>query len=166
MRLGKNCVLRSAPGEAAGLPGPEGGLFVQKVPPVPYLSVMENVLAATLGLSAGAAPDAPQRARELIERFGLAHRAAHRPSQLSVGERQRTALARALLNRPQIILADEPTGNLDAQSAAVVLDELTSFARAGGAVLLVTHEAESAARADQCLHMDAGQLVETAAVPS
>ena len=83
----------------------------------------------------------------------------HRPSQLSVGERQRTALARALLNRPQIILADEPTGNLDAASTNVVLDELAAFARAGGAVLLVTHEAEAAARADECLHMEAGRLV-------
>jgi ABC-type lipoprotein export system ATPase subunit len=109
---------------------------------------------------------AADRARQLIERFGLADRATHRPSQLSVGERQRTALARALLNHPQVILADEPTGNLDAASAKVVLDELTTFARAGGAVLLVTHEAESAARADACLNMEAGRFLEATAVAS
>lgn len=149
--------------ERAALRAREVGFVFQQFHLVPYLSVLENVLAATLGLSTAATPATAARARELIDRFGLGDRATHRPSQLSVGERQRTALARALLNHPQVILADEPTGNLDSQSAAVVLDELASFARAGGAVLLVTHEAEAAARADECLHMEAGRLVGTAA---
>jgi ABC-type lipoprotein export system ATPase subunit len=163
VRWGSIDIYALTPEERAALRAREVGFVFQQFHLVAYLSVLENVLAATLGLSTAATPATTARAHELIDRFGLSERASHRPSQLSVGERQRTALARALLNRPQIILADEPTGNLDAQSAAIVLDELASFARAGGAVLLVTHEAESAARADECLNMESGRLVGTAA---
>ena len=148
-----------SPEERAVLRASDVGFVFQQFHLVPYLNVIENVLAATLGLGPKGTSGAEERAHELIGRFGLADRATHRPSQLSTGERQRAALARALLNRPQVLLADEPTGNLDAASAAVVLDELRSFASAGGAVLLVTHEAEAAARADECLNMDRGQLV-------
>lgn len=163
VRWGNIDIYALSPEERAALRAREVGFVFQQFHLVPYLSILENVLAATLGLSTAATPATVQRAHELIDRFGLGDRARHRPSQLSVGERQRTALARALLNRPQVILADEPTGNLDAQSAAVVLDELASFAHAGGAVLLVTHEAEAAARADVCLNMEAGRMVSAAA---
>ncbi|MCE9552816.1 MAG: ABC transporter ATP-binding protein [Planctomycetes bacterium] len=163
VRWGNIDIYALSPEERAALRAREVGFVFQQFHLVPYLSVLENVLAATLGLSTDATPATAHRAHELIDRFGLSDRVTHRPSQLSVGERQRTALARALLNRPQVILADEPTGNLDAQSAAVVLDELASFAHAGGAVLLVTHEAEAAARADECLNMEAGRLVGAAA---
>jgi len=159
VRWGAIDVYALTPEERAALRAREVGFVFQQFHLVPYLSVFENVMAATLGLGGHVPSGAAERAHQLIEQFGLAERATHRPSQLSVGERQRTALARALLNRPQVILADEPTGNLDAASAKVVLDELTSFARAGGAVLLVTHEADSAARADECLSMDTGRLV-------
>jgi len=112
------------------------GFVFQMFHLVPYLNVLENVLAA--GLASGGTD--PARARELVEQVGLAHRLRHRPGELSAGERQRVAIARALLNRPDVILADEPTGNLDPDNAAAVMEHLAAFHRAGGTVLLVTHE--------------------------
>lgn len=131
------------------------GFVFQQFHLVPYLSVRENVLAPSAALPSS---DASSRADELIKHFGLGHRAKHLPSQLSSGERQRTALARALLNRPKLILADEPTGNLDPESAEVVASYLSEFVRDGGAVLLVTHDARAAVYADRTLHMRAGEL--------
>ena len=126
------------------------GFVFQQFHLVPYLSVLDNVLAPALALPR---KGSKEQAEELIERFGLKDRRHHVPEQLSVGERQRTALARALLNRPALLLADEPTGNLDADNAAVVLDALDGFARAGGAVLLVTHDAAAAGRANRIVRM-------------
>lgn len=126
------------------------GFVFQQFHLVPYLSVLDNVLAPTLALRKD---HAQSRAQELIAQFGLRDRRDHLPDQLSVGERQRTALARALLNQPDLVLADEPTGNLDKDSAGVVLDALSAYARAGGAVLLVTHDAAAAARAGRVVQM-------------
>lgn len=135
------------------------GFVFQQFHLVPYLSVLDNVLAPSLALPR---PDARTRARELIDRFGLLDRQHHVPEQLSVGERQRTALARAVLNRPQLLLADEPTGNLDRDNAVRVLDALAEFAHAGGAVLLVTHDPAAAGRAGRTVHMMAGGAMEHA----
>ena len=132
------------------------GFVFQQFHLVPYLSALDNVLAPTL---AHAIPDAQERAIALLAELGIADRKAHVPSRLSVGERQRVALARALLPGPSLILADEPTGNLDRASADVVLDRMGSFADAGGAVLLVTHDETAAARADRIHRMEAGRLV-------
>ena len=109
-------------------------------------------------------PDATllSAAKELLERFGLTDRSHHVPSQLSTGERQRTALARALLASPQLILADEPTGNLDRENADSVLESLAEFSRGGGAVLMVTHDPSAVARADRTLTLQAGRLVTVA----
>jgi lipoprotein-releasing system ATP-binding protein len=115
---------------------------------LPQLSVLENVLAPTL--VAAAKDDYAARARTLLERVGLGDRLAHRPAELSGGERQRTALARALVMRPRVLLCDEPTGNLDADSARVVADMILELHRAEPSVLvLVTHSAELAARLPQ-----------------
>ena len=115
---------------------------------LPQLSVLENVLAPTL--VAAAKEDYAARARTLLERVGLGDRLAHRPAELSGGERQRTALARALVMRPRVLLCDEPTGNLDADSARVVADLILELHRAEPSVLvLVTHSAELAARLPQ-----------------
>ena len=95
--------------------------------------------------------DGRERAEHLAVQFGLGDRLSHRPAQLSTGERQRTALARALLNKPGLVLADEPTGNLDEANARSVLEALSDFARAGGAVLLVTHDPMAAEHAARCV---------------
>ena len=136
------------------------GFVFQQFHLIPYLSVRDNVLAPTLALAAG---DATTRAEELLERFNLTERAAHTPAELSTGERQRVALARAMLHRPKVILADEPTGNLDERNAAGVLEALAGFAEEGGTVLLVTHDREAASRAARIIRLEAGRLVSDSA---
>ncbi len=113
------------------------GFVFQQFHLVPYLSVIDNILLPSAVRKDARAHD---RALELLNRFGLEHRGHHVPAQLSVGERQRTALARALFNQPKLLLADEPTGNLDPENGEIVLNTLKNFAAEGGAVLLVTHD--------------------------
>jgi ABC-type lipoprotein export system ATPase subunit len=100
-----------------------------------------------------------ERGRALIERLGLGHVAALRPYQLSGGEQQRFALARALVGDPSLVLADEPIGNLDAPAGDVVLDLLRGIADEGRAVVMVTHQPEASARADRVLELRDGRLV-------
>jgi len=132
------------------------GFVFQQFHLIPYLNVLDNVLAASIAVRDG---KARERAVELIEHFGLTDRVRHVPAELSTGERQRVALARALLNRPKLLLADEPTGNLDEENAQVVLGYLKEFAGLGGAVLLVTHDAEAADVADRMVRFADGKLV-------
>ncbi len=132
------------------------GFVFQQFHLIPYLNVLDNVLAPSLALKE---EQTRERAEQLLKKFGLEHRVHHVPAQLSSGERQRTALARALLNEPKLLLADEPTGNLDRENADVVLAHMKDFATAGGAVLLVTHD-EHAVEAAEIVHsIDAGRLV-------
>jgi putative ABC transport system ATP-binding protein len=131
------------------------GIVFQSFHLVPHLRVEENV-ALPLAL-AGKRDDA--RVTLLLERVGLAHRRSHYPAELSGGEQQRTAVARALVHRPKLVLADEPTGNLDSSAGANVLALLDDARReAGAALLLVTHDANVAKRADRTLHMADGVL--------
>ena len=132
------------------------GFVFQQFHLVPYLSVRDNILSASLGLSAPAPTD---RADELIRRFQLEDRLGHYPAELSTGERQRTALARALLNGPRVLLADEPTGNLDRDNAEIVLAFLGEFAAEGGAVLLVTHDDYAADSAQRTVRLEGGRAV-------
>jgi len=122
---------------------------------LPYLSVVDNVLVAATPRTR---KTARERASELLQRFGLGDRLSHRPGELSVGQRQRVAMARALLNRPRLLLADEPTGNLDPANAAALLDLLSEYQRDGGTVLLVTHEAYAAERAQRTVMMNEGRI--------
>jgi len=108
----------------------------------------------------GASRGAERRGRALIERLGLTDVAALAPHQLSGGEQQRFALARALVGDPLVILADEPIGNLDADSGSVVLDILRAIADEGRAVLMVTHQPEATARSDRVLSLENGRLRE------
>ena len=96
----------------------------------------------------------------MIERFGLAERASHLPGEPSTGERQRTALARALLNNPKLLLADEPTGNLDKVNAEIVLTSFIEFAQSGGEVLMVTHSDTVSTYAHQMTHLISGKNLE------
>jgi len=121
-----------------------------------HLSAVENV-ALPAWRATGDRRDATARAHGLLERLGVAARAASPARALSIGEAQRVAVARALINRPQLVLADEPTGSLDAASAAAVLDAL--LGTEGVAVLVVTHDPEVAARAGRTLRMRDGKLV-------
>ncbi|MFA6563672.1 MAG: ABC transporter ATP-binding protein [Verrucomicrobiia bacterium] len=141
--------------QRAGFRAAHIGFVFQQFHLVHYLNVLDNVLTAALALPAA---DAKERAHELIKRFGLANRAGHVPSELSTGERQRVALARALLNRPKLLLADEPTGNLDEENGRLVLDCLAGFAKEGGAVLLVTHDPKAAQVSHRALRMENGRL--------
>jgi ABC-type lipoprotein export system ATPase subunit len=127
---------------------------------VPMLTAIENV-SLPLVLDGMRARTADERAEELLERVGLGDRARHRPAELSGGQMQRVAVARALVGRPSLILADEPTGNLDSQSSAEVLDLLRSVsAEHGAAVVLVTHDQAAARYGSRRLHLVDGRASE------
>jgi putative ABC transport system ATP-binding protein len=123
---------------------------------VPYLTVRENV-AVALGARGRGSDDG--RVREVLDRVGLGHRVNHKPAQLSTGEQQRVALARAVVNRPRILLADEPTGNLDPALAGQLLDFLDEFHKDGMTVLLATHDPNAAARAKVAVRLLDGRVV-------
>lgn len=136
------------------------GFVFQMFHLIPYLNVLENVL-----LAAGAARNRNLEARAsgLLAQLGLEERTWHTPPELSAGERQRTALARALLNRPRLILADEPTGNLDPDNEAEVFRHLSEFHRAGGTVVVVTHGSSVDAYAQRVIEMRSGSVQDTGA---
>lgn len=136
----------------------EIGFIFQSFHLVPQIRVLENVL-----LSARYAPDMSQqearkRARELVERVGLGHRIGHRPTELSNGEMQRVAIARALLTNPSLILADEPTGNLDEETGHEIYELLESLHREGTTIILVTHDAQLASRTGRCIRLKDGEV--------
>ena len=132
------------------------GFVFQEYHLIPYLTVLENVMVPSLALSGSTSGG---RAEELLDRLNLSARAGHVPAELSTGERQRTALARALLNRPRLLLADEPTGNLDPDNSSALLAHIAEFARSGGAVLMVTHDDIAEGYSDRVLRMRDGGLV-------
>jgi ABC-type lipoprotein export system ATPase subunit len=134
------------------------GFVFQQFQLIDELSGAENVLLATR--LPGAPPGGARRAAALIAELGLRAVADHLPRELSGGEQQRFAIARALVNDPELVLADEPTGSLDAESGAAVLELLRGLA--GRAVVIVTHEPEAAAIADRVLHLEDGRLHATA----
>jgi ABC-type lipoprotein export system ATPase subunit len=131
------------------------GFVFQSFHLLPELTGLENVLLPTRLNGRG-----PSRARgiELVDQLGLGTAAQRLPAVLSGGEQQRLAIARALVNEPDVVLADEPTGNLDAESGRDVLELLRAIADDGRAVLLVTHEPEATKRADRVLRLEAGRL--------
>lgn len=125
---------------------------------LPDFSATENVVLPLL-IAGQARAAAEDRARALLGALGLGHRLTHRPSQLSGGEQQRVAVARALANRPALVLADEPTGNLDEATADKVLAELLGLVRdQGGAALIATHNERLAAKVDRVLRLHDGRI--------
>jgi putative ABC transport system ATP-binding protein len=126
---------------------------------LPRLNVLENVLLP-LRYAHEPDPGATERARALLERVGLSDRLEHRPNELSGGQQQRAAIARALVRQPRLLLADEPTGNLDSKSAADVLGLIEELHREGQTIVLVTHDADVAARAPRHVRLRDGRVEE------
>jgi putative ABC transport system ATP-binding protein len=151
-------VYAQSPNGRAQLRATHMGFVFQQFHLIPYLSLRDNILSASLAVPH---THAATRADALMDRFGLKDRASHRVSALSIGERQRTALARALVCEPKLILADEPTGNLDPDNSDVVLSALAEFASAGGAVILVTHDPDINRYATRRIQMSEGTLHES-----
>jgi len=144
------------PAERAGFRADNVGFVFQLFHLLPYLDIRENVLVAARRTHAE--QDAAT-AMQLLDDFGLNERLSHLPSQLSAGERQRVAMARALLTAPQLLLADEPTGNLDPESTTSVMQLIDTFHRDGGTVLLVTHDDRISARAQRTIRLDKGEVI-------
>ncbi len=140
----------------ARLRGQMVGFVFQSFQLLPALTALENVMLP-LELNGGA--DAEARARRMLDRVGLAERLGHYPRQLSGGEQQRVAVARAFVTEPKLLFADEPTGNLDSETGEQVIELLFEMNRERGTTLvLVTHDAELAKRCDRRLHISAGEI--------
>ena len=140
----------------AQLRGRRIGIVLQDFQLLPTMTAHENV---AVPLELAGRGDAQEKARAELERVGLGERIAHYPSQLSGGEQQRVAIARAAAPGPELLLADEPTGNLDSATGEAIVDLLFERAKSEGAGLVViTHDADLAARADRTLHMRDGKL--------
>ena len=132
---------------------------------LPELDVMENAMVpAMVGMNRlrwwKEKRAIRARTKSILEEFGLGHRLRHRPRELSGGERQRVAIARALINEPEVLLADEPTGNLDAETGGGILDLLSRQHAAGLTIVMVTHDRSIADRADRVVHLVDGRVVD------
>ena len=132
------------------------GLIFQQFHLIPYLTALENVMVAQYYHSI---PD-EQEALQALERVGLKDRAKHLPSQLSGGEQQRVCIARALINSPEIILADETTGNLDEVNEKIVIDILTQLHKEGSTIIVVTHDLEVGDVAERKIILEYGKIVD------
>lgn len=148
------------------------GMVFQSYHLLPELDALENVLAPLM-VRHGVLEwlrvrhEARDTARGLLDRFGLGGRLRHKPRQLSGGEMQRVAIARALVTRPRVLLADEPTGNLDESTGGEILETLCELNRADGlSIVLVTHDAAVARRADRIVRLAAGRVADTADAPA
>ncbi|MCH5336640.1 MAG: ABC transporter ATP-binding protein [Campylobacter sp.] len=130
------------------------GLIFQQFHLIPYLSALENVMLSQYYHSSIDEDDA----KMVLEKVGLAHRMGHIPSELSGGEQQRVCIARALINNPELLLADEPTGNLDEANEQIVLEIFKKLKNEGKTIILITHNPELAKSADRCIKLHHGVL--------
>ena len=135
------------------------GFVFQTFNLVPYLTALENV-QVPIYLAGGDERTQEERATALLERVGLGDRLDHKPTELSVGQQQRVALARMLANDPAVILADEPTGNLDPETADQIIEFIEEFNQEGRTIVMVTHDPRSAQRAKRTLRLREGQIVD------
>lgn len=136
------------------------GMIFQSFNLIPTMTARQNVSLA-LAFAGMKQSERQQRSKDLLERVGLAARVDHRPSELSGGEQQRVSIARALANDPQVLLADEPTGNLDSARASELLELLKTMQREGKTIVMVTHDHELANRfADRIIKLKDGRLAE------
>src|SRR5579863_4859478 len=157
VRIGSTDISKLSRAELVRFRAETVGLVFQQYHLIPHLTALENVMLAQYFHSMTDEGEA----RRALDRVGLQDRAAHLPSQLSGGEQQRVALARALVNDPKIILADEPTGNLDAANEQIVLDLLGGLHAQGRTILLVTHDERVGRCADRRINLEHGRIVET-----
>ncbi len=156
--------------ERAALRAEKLGFVFQSFQLIPTLTALENVLVPIelqTGTATADGADAEARARDLLARVGLGDREHHYPAQLSGGEQQRVGLARAFANRPKILMADEPTGNLDADTGHNVIDLMASLNQEEGTTLvLVTHDTELASKAHRIVRLSGGRIVSDEKVAS
>ncbi|MEC7222684.1 MAG: ABC transporter ATP-binding protein [Verrucomicrobiota bacterium] len=127
------------------------GFIYQDFKLIPYLTIKENILCSSL---INDVVNLEDKANDLILRLGLIHRVNHRPEQLSAGEKQRTAIARALLMEPKLIIADEPTGNLDKKNSSLVIEALKHYSDEGACVIMVSHDEDVKKSSDRHIQMD------------
>ena len=161
-RLGQDDVGSMNDDAASDLRNRRIGFVFQSFHLLPRLTVLENVLLPQR-YSGTIDPSAQMRACALLTRIGLGQRIHHRPNELSGGQLQRAAIARALLNQPALLLADEPTGNLDSKSAIAVLELLQELHGGGQTLVLVTHDPAIAERAQRTIHLRDGKIAQEAA---
>jgi putative ABC transport system ATP-binding protein len=155
--LGAKSVYDLSPSERAQMRREKVGFVFQTFNLVPYLSALENV-QVPLFLAKAEEKAQQERATALLERVGLADRLDHKPGELSVGQQQRVALARMLANDPAVILADEPTGNLDPETSQQIIGFLEEFNAEGKTIVMVTHDPRAAKRAKRTLRLQNGSI--------
>lgn len=142
----------------AGIRNHKIGFIFQQFNLVPRISVTDNVLLPTW-LNKTIIKDPKKRAEELLETVGLKHRRTHKPNQLSGGERQRVAIARALINNPSVILADEPTGNLDSKTGKRIMELIIELNKKGKTIVLVTHDEYMTKDSDRIIYLKDGSII-------
>lgn len=135
------------------------GFVFQSYQLLPEMTILENAMLPAMAAGRLGRAEMRARAADLLARAGLSHRLAHHPAELSGGEQQRVALARALMCAPEVVLADEPTGNLDKLTGAEIMKLLFEVSETPFALVMVTHSAEAAALCDRVLTLDGGRLV-------
>lgn len=151
-------ISRMSESHLANIRGKKIGFVFQTFNLIPTMTVVENIALPLLfqGVSAW---ERTEKARELAIFFGLEHRLDHRPNELSGGERQRVSMARALIADPKIVIADEPTGNLDSRTGKIVMDKLQEINKLGKTVIVVTHDADLTCYADRVVYLKDGKII-------
>ena len=159
VKIGEEDISEMSDKERAMLRGTEVGFIFQQFNLLPRLTAAENVTMPMV-FHRGVEESRQERSEELLERVGLGDRLDHTPPELSGGQRQRVAIARALVNEPSLILADEPTGNLDTETGAEIMELFAELHREGRTILMVTHERHIAEQAERIVHLVDGQIEE------
>jgi len=158
-QLAGNDVSKLSRDERAKIRSKQIGFVFQSFNLISDLTVFENVMLPLTYQSGRSKNEVESKVNQVLEKVEMSHRTNHYPSQLSGGQQQRVAVARALVNDPAIILADEPTGNLDSKNAEAVLQLFEQLHKDGATICMVTHDPASAQRANRCLEMFDGQLI-------